>query len=272
MNWQDNFDSDQEDPSEIIRNEEEEFDLYFNELQEDYEQFVSNAPHFTFDLLTINVYDKLISGEYIPKKEYDIPKEKDEFIAPEPIFWYPENKTEQEKIEEKKGWVKFVYQYPPCKECRRCKKGRRCRNRGRKVETPVYPELFIEKEETPIGPPPKTIMEKVIVEKKKEAKQLGNTWAIKSTTPKSLNIEDIQKNAIRKEIEKKEEEECRIKEEKERKKREEELQRKREQARIEREERRRRQRGQQQERRNKWRTNLQKRNGGGSNRFRNMFG
>lgn len=244
--WQDNYDSEPEDPNEIILKEDEEFDQYYDSLQQEYNNFVDSAPQFTLDLLTVNDYENLINGDYIPKQDYQNIKIKNKYddnigIIPEPMIYIPEPETD----EDKKGWIYL-------------KSGKW-----------VYPELHEKKVETPKAPTPKTKIEEILIDTKEAAKKTGTTWG-NTPTAKITNLENIQKKAEKDLQRQREEQERKEKEKKERKRREQELRERKERQRIEREERRRRQRDQQQKR-NRWRTTIKKRNGGGSNRFRNMF-
>lgn len=214
--------------------EEKEFEEYWQELQKDKEDFINSGPSDVFQLLSETDYEKLINGEYISKKDYDSKKKEKENFPMIDFSNKPIVKTEEELIEEKKGWVTFKFQHPKCKQCRGCRKNRKCRNRGRKVETPLYPELFVEVPKSVKLPTPKTKLEQVAQEKKIIEYQTGNIWGENTVQIKS--IQQIEEEAKIMEQKRKEEELRKQKEELERKKRAEELIRKREEERRRRQE------------------------------------
>ena len=273
------------DPYEIHLQEEREWDQYMDNVENEMNDFLDDVKNcggnFLFDAMTVTDFEKIMTGSYQYKKKYDEEdKRKDNLILPDLSLYIPHEKTEQEKLEEKKGWVTFGYEKPRCGECRGClrkkkggKRGIGCRNRGEMVTKPLYPELHKIKKVEPPKPKPVSKEKKVAVQKRQNFKQTGNAWgnaSSRASTPKSnkpFNMADVIKQQQEETKRQREEEIQRKKEEAERAKRiEEERQRREEQQRMI-QERRRRQREEQQyreqQRRDRFRQRMIMRNTNG---------
>jgi len=167
--------------------EDEEFDKACDILQKQRLEFEQEAPFGVFNCLNNSVFEDLIFGDYKPLSNYFQELPKDEPFIPLPFQYIH---TIQDIIEEKKNSITFAYQYPRCYKCINCTstfktiRGRRkvCKNRGKIVIKPAYPELL----KLPIPPPPepKTRLEEIVEKKEAKIAQTGNPWGnIKQTQP-----------------------------------------------------------------------------------------
>ena len=274
------------DAYELHLQEEREWDNYMNAVENEMNDFMADVKncggHFLFDAMTVCDFEKIMTGTYQYKKKYDEEEnKKHNFIPPSLDFTdlYTE-KTEQEKLEEKKGWVILTHENPRCGKCRGCfrrkkgaKRGIGCKNRGKMITKPLYPELHKVKKVLPPKPKPVSEEKKVAVEKRQNYKQTGNAWgnaSSRASTPKSnkpFNMADVIKQQQEETKRKREEEIQRKKEETERTKRIEEERQRREEQQRQMQERRRRQREEQnyreQQRRDRFRQRMIMRNTNG---------
>ena len=225
---------------------DKEFDEKWDRMQKEQQEFEDSAPFGLFNCMDGTQYENVMTGSYKPRKNYWKPEPKNDFIFPEPFNYIPHEKTEEEIIEEKKGWVVLTKDGPK----------------------PLYPELFkLPTPEPTPPPPPKTKLEEIVETKKEKVKRTGNPWGRQET--KSIDMNQAMEKA-RKDMEVKAEE-SRLKSIKDarKKKEQEEREAKRAEDRKRREERkqyfREKSDREQNDRREK------RKNTGGSGRFANLF-
>lgn len=216
--------------------EEENFDNWYKTISQEVEEFQSSAPFNTFQLLSVDNYVKLMDGEYKSSKRlpmtYEEKNQELEIEFPKYDFWMPIEKTKEEIINSKKGWIYFDYENPPCEKCEICiknktnknktksrgrRRGRKCPNRGKMVHKPLYPELFEKPRQKVEKPKEKSKFEKLAEEKHQKLKKTGNAWG--EVKNDDINFEEVTKQALLEQQKHKEEELRKKREEEERKKR-----------------------------------------------------
>lgn len=197
-----------------ILDEEKKFDDNWDRIKKLKEEFEEESPSDLFNLLSIPEFEDMLLGKYKPKRNY-FKKEKLEgdMVFPSVGQYNPEPKTEAEIIEEKKGLIIFGYENPPCNNCRGCrrKRGKKCRNQGKMISKPLYPELHKVKILTPeLTPEPvKTIFDTYNEKRKSVKNNTGKVWG----DIKPSNQIDLTKNMKKnkeEDIRNKEEERLRI--------------------------------------------------------------
>ena len=254
--------SEELDVTEIRALEEAEWDKEYDRMQQERDQFVADSPEGIFELIDVMTFQDLIEGEYHSQKNYYNQTKEPELVLPDLTQYYPKKKTEQEIIEEKKGWVYFGYETDEDNSESESKILKRRRRKRRKmVIKPLYPELHKIKIKTPPPPPPKTKEEAVAEQKKANVKKTGNAWGKTPTTP-TISMDEAQKLALEAMRKQKEEEEQKKREEQARKKYEEEMRLRREEEKRKQEERRRYFREQRQRKEDKRRNRVVLKNGG----------
>lgn len=260
--------------------EDKEFDKKWDELEKQRELFEESSPDGVFNCLSLSDFEKMMNGSYKPKRNYFKKIKKPDFVFPSSIQYIPHEKTEEEIIEEKKGWITFGYEKPPCGKCKICLnppkgRGRRrrriCRNRGKQVSKPLYPELFKLKTPEPTPPPPpKTKMEEISEIKNERLKKTGNPWG-KSQNTEATDLDQLRKQLEQKEILLKEEKRLQQIKDDQKKKEQEEREKQREADKQRKEERQRYFRERNDQQRNDRRQQRINRNGGSSGRFGNLW-